>query len=112
MKISPELQNDWQQLKKGQLKWLIIKSQVAGDESAPLVTDASGDANSTHDQLWARVPKVVYLTLSLSLSARFQSIFTEFDRPWSVFCVVHYSVPLHLFQYPVIYVHYRIALAL
>lgn len=60
MNLSNDLHNDWQQLKKGQLKWITIKSQVMGNEAAPLITEAKGDANSTFDELWARVPKVLW----------------------------------------------------
>eukprot|EP01126_Amoeba_proteus_P001167 TRINITY_DN10332_c0_g1_i4.p1 TRINITY_DN10332_c0_g1~~TRINITY_DN10332_c0_g1_i4.p1 ORF type:complete len:156 (-),score=21.39 TRINITY_DN10332_c0_g1_i4:59-526(-) len=57
MNLGRELLDEWEKLKRGQLKWLSIKSRTAGDESSPLIPDQTGPRNSTHADLWASIPK-------------------------------------------------------
>ncbi len=67
--VSNGLVDDWGRLKKGQLKWMIIKSERDGDEAAPLITEASGDASSTHEDLWNTLIKVHNSPLNLLTTA-------------------------------------------
>jgi hypothetical protein len=100
MDVSPELMSDWQRLKKGGLKWLIIKSARDGDEAAPLITEALGEKTSDHATLWSTLNKVAFLLKPFSLRRKNPELYCTTSTSQSLQATVSYNPKAKFSSFP------------